>query len=65
MAALLMPGRTFKDVAFEQMTKLGLSGRPSGPDLADTLTAAIADVFQVSKQAALIRLDTLRIVQAG
>jgi hypothetical protein len=62
MAALLMPGRTFKDVAFEQMTKLGLSGLPSGPDLADTLTAAIADIFQVSKQAALIRLDTLRIV---
>ncbi|HUY45489.1 MAG TPA: ImmA/IrrE family metallo-endopeptidase [Streptosporangiaceae bacterium] len=62
MAALLMPGRIFKDVAFEQMIQLGLSGLPSSPDLADTLAAAIADVFQVSKQAALIRLGTLRIV---
>ncbi len=57
-----MPGRTFKDVTFEQMTELGLSGLPSGPELADTLAAAIADVFQVSKQAGLIRLGTLRIV---
>ena len=65
MAALLMPGRTFKDVAFDQMTKLGLSSLSSGPASADTLAAAIADVFQVSKQAALIRLGTLQVVQAS
>ena len=65
MAALLMPGRTFKDAAFEQMTKLGLSSLPSGPASAGTLAAAIADIFQVSRQAALIRLGTLQVVQAG
>jgi Zn-dependent peptidase ImmA (M78 family) len=65
MAALLMPSRTFKDVAFEQMTKLGLSGLSSGPASADTLAAAIADAFQVSKQAALIRLGTLQVVKAS
>jgi len=65
MAALLMPARTFKDVAFDQMSKLGLSSLPSGPASADTLAAAVADVFQVSKQAALIRLGTLQVVQAS
>jgi hypothetical protein len=65
MAALLMPGRTFKDAAFEQMTKLGLSSLPSGPASASALAAAIADIFQVSRQAALIRLGTLQVVQAG
>jgi hypothetical protein len=65
MAALLMPSRTFKDVAFDQMTKLGLSSLSSGPAVADTLAAAIAGVFQVSKQAALIRLGTLLVVQAS
>ena len=65
MAALLMPARTFKDVAFQQMTRLNLSSLSSGPAVADTLAAAIADVFQVSKQAALIRLGTLPVVQLG
>jgi Zn-dependent peptidase ImmA (M78 family) len=65
MVALLMPARTFKDVAYKQMTKLGLSSLPSSPDSADTLAAAIADVFQVSRQAALIQLGTLQIVRAG
>ena len=65
MAALLMSARTFKDVAFEQMTKLGLSHVSSGPALADTLAVAIADAFQVSKQAALIRLGTLQLVRTG
>jgi IrrE N-terminal-like domain len=64
MAALLMPGRTFKDAAFDQITKLGLDSLSSGPASADTLAAAIADVFQVSKQAALIRLGTLQVAQA-
>jgi len=65
MAALLMPGRTFKDVAFEQITKLGLISLSSGPASADALAAAVADVFQVSKQAALIRLGTLQVAQAS
>jgi IrrE N-terminal-like domain len=65
MAALLMPARTFKDVAFDQITKIGLNSLSTGPASADTLAAAIADVFQVSKQAALIRLGTLQVAQAS
>jgi hypothetical protein len=65
MAALLMPSRRFKDVAFDQMTKLGLNSLPSSPDSAATLAAAIADIFQVSREAALIRLGTLQVVRAG
>ncbi|HXL92238.1 MAG TPA: ImmA/IrrE family metallo-endopeptidase [Streptosporangiaceae bacterium] len=65
MAALLMPGRTFKDIAFEQMIKLGLNSLPSGAASAGTLATAIADIFQVSTQAALIRLSTLQVVQTG
>lgn len=64
MAALLMPARTFKDVAFQQMTSLSLSSPSSGP-AAETLTAAVADVFQVSKQAALIRLGKLAFIQTS
>ena len=47
------------------MTKLGLSSLPSGPASVGTLAAAIADIFQVSRQAALIRLGTLQVVQTG
>lgn len=65
MAALLMPGRTFKDLAFEQMTKLSPGDPSSDPAYGETLAAALADSFQVSKQAALIRLGTLQIVPAG
>jgi IrrE N-terminal-like domain len=65
MAALLMPARTFNDVAFDQITKLSLNSMSSGPDSASTLAAAIADVLQVSKQAALIRLGTLQVAQAN
>lgn len=65
MAALLMPARTFKDVAFEQIAKLGLTSSPSDPSCAETLAAALASSFQVSKQAALIRLGTLRITSAA
>ena len=61
MAALLMPSRTFKDVAFEHMMKAGLTTRSSSPAAAETLASAIASTFQVSKQAALIRIGTLQI----
>ena len=64
MAALLMPSRTFKDVAFDQIAKLGLSNLHSSPDFAETLATAVAGIFQVSKQAALIRLGTLQVVRA-
>jgi hypothetical protein len=39
--------------------------RPDGGPRGDTLAAAIADMFQVSKQAALIRLGTLQVAQAS
>jgi hypothetical protein len=62
MAALLMPGRVFKDVAFDQIAKLGLANLSTSPDSADTLAAAMATTFQVSRQAALIRLGTLQLI---
>lgn len=62
MAALLMPSSPFKRVAFQQMTNLGLSAVSVGTTSADTLTAAMAEIFNVSKQAAMIRLETLQVV---
>jgi hypothetical protein len=61
MAAWLMPSRTFKNVAFEHMTKAGPTTRSSSPAAAETLASAMASSFQVSKQAALIRIGTLQI----
>jgi hypothetical protein len=60
MAALLMPSRTFKDVAFGHMAKLG--SQSSDAASTDSLAATMAEVFQVSKQAAQIRLATLQLV---
>jgi hypothetical protein len=61
MAALLMPDRPFKRLAFQQMANLGLTTVSTGTTAADTLTAAMAEIFNVSKQAAMIRLETLQI----
>jgi hypothetical protein len=58
MAALLMPSRTFKRVAFQQMTRLGLSVVGPGSPAADELATAIAAAFAVSRRAATIRLRT-------
>jgi IrrE N-terminal-like domain len=62
MAALLMPGRLFKLIAFQQMTNLSLGAVPTGSVAADTLTAAMAEIFHVSKQAAAIRLESLQVI---
>jgi hypothetical protein len=51
--------RDVNDVA-----KLGLGNLHFSPDSAEMLAAAIADIFQVSKQAALIRLGTVQVVRA-
>jgi len=48
--------------ACQAATKLGLSSLHSSLDSAETLATAVADIFQVSKQAALIRLDTLQLL---
>lgn len=61
MAALLMPGRPFKRLAFQQMTNLGLSTVSAGTAAADALTAAMAEIYNVSRQAAMIRLETLQV----
>jgi Zn-dependent peptidase ImmA (M78 family) len=62
MAALLMPARPFRRVALQQMTNLGLSTAPASTASAETLTSATAEIFNVSKQAATIRLETLQII---
>jgi len=43
------------------MTKAGPTTRSSSPAAAETLASAMASSFQVSKQAALIRIGTLQI----
>jgi len=65
MAALLMPGLTFKRVASQQTAKLGLNGISPGSSSTELLAAAMADVFNVSKQAATIRLGTLQVVASA
>jgi Zn-dependent peptidase ImmA (M78 family) len=62
MAALLMPSRTFKDAVFDHMAQIGLPSQTSDSAAAESLASAMATTFQVSKQAALIRLSTLQLV---
>lgn len=58
MAALLMPRRLFKRLAVREMGRLGLGTWPVAVSDIEVLTTALADVLQVSKQAARIRLDS-------
>ncbi len=58
MAALLMPAPVFRAVAGEELDRLGL---PPGSGPNSRLAATLASRFQVSRQAASIRLETLRI----
>jgi Zn-dependent peptidase ImmA (M78 family) len=62
MAALLMPSRPFKRVAFQQMINLDLSTVSARMTSTDILAASMAQIFDVSKQAAMIRLETLQVV---
>ena len=62
MAALLMPRRLFNRVAHQQIDELKLSGITKGSPSATFLCSAISEIFQVSKQAASIRLESLAIV---
>ena len=58
MAALLMPRRLFRRLALREMRQLGLGTPPvAAPDV-EGLAAALAELLQVSKQAARIRLDS-------
>lgn len=64
MAALLMPRTTFKRVAFQRMSANSLSDVTVGSPAADDLVAELAAHFSVSKQAAGIRLETVKIARA-
>jgi len=65
MAALLMPRAVFKRVAFQRMTANSLTDIVVGSPAADTLAADLAARFTVSKRAAAIRLETVRIARAA
>lgn len=58
MAALLMPRRLFRRLVLREMRELGLGTPPVAALDAEGLAAALAEVLQVSKQAAGIRLDS-------
>ena len=63
MAALLMPRTLFKRVTFQTMSAAGVVEVMIGSAAAQALAAEVAAVFQVSKQAAAIRLETLKITR--
>jgi IrrE N-terminal-like domain len=62
MAALLMPRPTFRRVAFQHITAKSLTDLTAGSPSADTLATEMAAIFEVSRQAASIRLETINIV---
>jgi hypothetical protein len=65
MAALLMPQRLFKRIAQRQIDELMLSGLTKGSPSAISLCSAVSEIFQVSKQAASIRLESLAFVSVS
>lgn len=63
MAALLMPRRLFTRAALKQVTDLGLdSSVAAGSPEHQALTSALAAMFDVSRQAAQIRLKSTPLV---
>lgn len=64
MAALLMPRRLFNRIAHQQIDELMLSGITKGSPSAISLSSVVSEIFQVSKQAASIRLESLAFVSA-
>jgi len=64
MAALLMPRTLFKQIATEAINVAGFPSGilPHGNDREPAVVAGLAQRFEVSKQAAAIRLQTLRLV---
>ena len=56
MAALLMPRRVFRRIALREMQQLDLGTPPVAAADAELLVVVLADLLQVSKQAAAIRL---------
>jgi len=66
MAALLMPQALFRELAvkFVQQRNLPATTLVPGSQATTMLTAEMAALFDVSKQAAAIRLETLRVVSS-
>jgi IrrE N-terminal-like domain len=58
MAALLMPRRLFRRLALREMRQLGRGTPPVAVPDVEVLATALADLLQVSRQAARIRLDS-------
>lgn len=58
MAALLMPRRVFRRIAQREIQQLHLGAPPLAAADAEPLVIVLADLLQVSKQAAAIRLDS-------
>lgn len=62
MAAMLMPKSVFADACRAEFTRLGVVRVDQRTPLADTLARRMAALFQVSRQAAAIRLGTLNVL---
>jgi len=62
MAALLMPRKVFKEAASVQKSEFSLTTPTSSSAPALLLAQKLGEIFAVSRQAASIRLETLRIV---
>jgi hypothetical protein len=56
MAALLMPRQIFRRIVLRELRELGLGAPPVAPHDTERLTAALAELLQVSKRAVGIRL---------
>jgi hypothetical protein len=62
MAALLMPKPVFVAACRAEFARLGVKRIDQRTELADALARRMADLLQVSQQAAAIRLDTLNVL---
>jgi Zn-dependent peptidase ImmA (M78 family) len=62
MAALLMPRSVFASACRAEFVRLGVERIDQKTALADKLTVRLAELFQVSRQAAAIRLGTLNLL---
>jgi hypothetical protein len=62
MAALLMPKPVFAAVCRVEFERLGVERIEQHTPVADSLARRMAELFQVSRQAAAIRLSTLKLL---
>jgi hypothetical protein len=62
MAAILMPRKVFKEAARVQMLASGATTLTSSSPAALLVAQRLGGIFSVSRQAASIRLETLRVL---